>query len=86
MQATLAIGGLTLGLAAAMQLGNVGVAVGAILLGASVPFTLIVIFPTNNELLNPALDARSPRAAQLLHRWNRLHAVRTALSAAAASQ
>ena len=83
MQATLAIGGFTVGFAAAMQLGDVEVAVGAILLGASVPFTLIVIFPTNNELLNPALDAHSPRAAQLLHRWNRLHAVRTALSAAA---
>jgi hypothetical protein len=83
MQATLATGGFILGLGAAWQLGETGVAAGAILLGASVPFTLIVIFPTNKELLNPALNARSSKAAQLLHRWNRLHAVRTVLSAAA---
>jgi len=83
MQATLAIGGFTLGLGAAWQLAEVAVAAGAVLLGASVPFTLIVIFPTNKQLLNPSLDAQSPKAAKLLHRWNRLHAVRTVLSGAA---
>jgi hypothetical protein len=27
----------------------------------SVLFTLIVVFPTNKQLLDPALDSRSPR-------------------------
>src|SRR5262249_27779231 len=35
------------------------------------------------QLLDPALDPRSAKAANLLRRWNRLHAVRTILSAAA---
>jgi len=45
-----------------------------------IPFTLIVILPTNKQLLNPALDRRSVQAGQLLTRWGRLHAVRGALS------
>jgi len=45
-----------------------------------IPFTLIVILPTNKQLLNPALDRRSAEAERLLARWVRLHAVRTALS------
>jgi hypothetical protein len=57
--------------------------VGAILLGAVVPFTLIVILPTNNQLLDPTLDPRSHKAALLLNRWGRLHATRSILSTAA---
>jgi hypothetical protein len=45
-----------------------------------IPFTLIVILPTNNQLLNPALDRRSAQAERLLARWGRLHAVRSVLS------
>jgi hypothetical protein len=83
MQLSLAIGGLGSGLVAAWQLRDTWVAAGALLLAASVPFTLIVIFPTNKKLLDPALDPQSAQAAGLLRRWNRLHGVRTALSAAA---
>jgi hypothetical protein len=83
MQASLAIGGVALGLAAAWQLRDAWTAAGAVLLGTPVPFTLIIIFPTNKQLLSPALDPRSARAASLLRRWNRLHGVRTVLSAAA---
>src|SRR5215470_731452 len=72
LQAPLALGGLTVGLVAAWQLGDAGVAAGAVLLGASVPFTLIAIFPTNKQLLDRALDPQSARAAGLLRRWNRL--------------
>jgi hypothetical protein len=50
------------------------------LLGSVIPFTLIVILPTNKQLLNPALDRRSAQTAQLLVRWGTLHAVRSALS------
>src|SRR5437899_679974 len=48
-----------------------------------IPFTLIVILPTNKQLLNPALNKRSAQAGQLLARWGKLHAVRSALSALA---
>jgi len=83
MQASLAIGGLALGLAAGWRLGDVWIAFGAILIGACVPFTLIVILPTNKQLLDPTLDLNSVRTANLMRRWNRLHAVRTILSFAA---
>jgi len=58
-------------------------AIAAALLGLVVPFTLIVIFPTNKQLLAPNLDPRSVTTGVLLARWNRLHAVRSALSGAA---
>ncbi len=50
---------------------------GGLLLGALVPYTLVVIFPTNKRLLDARLDPGSPEAAELLHRWGRLHAVRS---------
>jgi hypothetical protein len=83
LQASLALGGLALGLTAAWQLHDTWVVVGAVLLGASVPFTLIVILPTNKQLLDPTLDSGSPRVTGLFRRWNRLHAIRTILSAVA---
>jgi hypothetical protein len=45
-----------------------------------VPFTLIVILPTTELLLDRSLDANSSESATLLRRWGRLHAVRTAVS------
>ena len=54
--------------------------IGGILLGSVIPFTLIVIFPTNRQLLDPDLDKNSDLAVQLLTRWGRLHAVRSILS------
>ena len=57
--------------------------VAAVSLGAVVPFTLVVILPTNSRLLDPALDPRSPDATRLLVRWGRLHAGHSALSALA---
>ena len=58
-------------------------AVGALLIFAVIPFTLIVILPTNKELLAPSLDRKSTNTHKLLVRWGRLHAVRTAASLAA---
>jgi len=54
-----------------------------ILVAAVIPFTLIVILPTNKKLLDPSLDRNSELARSLLVRWGRLHAVRTVLSLAA---
>lgn len=45
-----------------------------------IPLTLIVILPTNKQLLNPALDRGSAQTGQLLARWGTLHAVRSVLS------
>lgn len=56
---------------------------GALMILAVVPFTLIVIRPTNNRLLEPGRDRRSDETLQLLKSWGRLHGVRSVLSAAA---
>jgi hypothetical protein len=82
MQAPLAVVGCVAGLAAAWQDADLIVALGAVLLGVVVPFTLLVIAPTNQRLLNPDLDAGGQEAAALLNRWGRLHAVRSGLSSA----
>lgn len=83
MQASLALVGLAAGIVAWVISREVGWLVGALLLGSVVPFTLVVIFPTNKRLLDPALDTSSAEAARLLARWARLHAIRSLLSAAA---
>jgi hypothetical protein len=58
--------------------------IAAVLVGAVVPFTFIVVMPTNQRLLSPKLDLDSEDARALLVRWGRLHAVRTLLSLVAA--
>jgi hypothetical protein len=83
MQGSLAVGGSLAGLVSSWQQQDLAVAAAAVLLGLVVPFTMVVISPTNERLLDPSLDAASPRAAELLARWGRLHAVRTSLSALA---
>jgi hypothetical protein len=57
--------------------------VAGVLLGSVIPFTLIVILPTNNLLLSSTLDKRSVEAERLLARWGALHAVRSVLSGVA---
>jgi uncharacterized membrane protein len=80
MQATLAVVGTLAGVTAGLANGSTAWLTGSLLLFLVVPFTLIVIFPTNHKLLDPALDKSSPEARQLLVRWGRLHDVRTVLS------
>src|SRR5216684_6497146 len=80
MQATLAL----IGALAAMVRwglgGQLGWLMGGLLLGAVVPFTLLVIMPTTELLLDASLDLNSPESSALLRRWGRLHAVRSAVS------
>jgi hypothetical protein len=83
MQASLAVAGCVTGLWSAWVLADPWVAAGAISLGAVVPFTLVVILPTNRQLLDPALDPGSKKAADLLARWGRLHMTRSTLSSVA---
>ena len=83
MQVPLALVGCIAGFWSAWQGGDAWVALGAILLGAVVPFTLVVIMPTNKQLLDPALDPHTERATALLVRWGHLHAVRSVSSGTA---
>lgn len=53
--------------------------IGGIVFGAIIPFTLIVVFPTNKKLLDPSLDKSSELATVLLAQWTKLHAVRSVL-------
>ena len=60
--------------------GRVGWIVAAMLIGAVIPFTFLVVMPTNRKLLDPHRDLTSTDTRDLLQAWNRLHAVRTASS------
>jgi uncharacterized membrane protein len=82
MQASLAALGTLAAIAAWLQGAQAPWLIGGLLLGAVIPFTLIVILPTNKRLLDPSLDKDSKLAEQLLHRWATLHLVRTVLSLA----
>jgi len=80
MQATLALLGAFTAMVRWGLGGQLGWLIGGLLLGAVVPFTLIVILPTTELLLDVSLDLNSPESAALLTRWGRLHAVRSAAS------
>ena len=83
MQAPLAVVGGLAGIGAWLLGSGTGWLVAGLLLGAVVPFTLIVIMPTNRRLLDPARDLASAETRSLLGHWARLHAVRSALALAA---
>jgi len=80
MQASLAAVGLVSSIAAWLAGASFLWVVAGVLLGSVIPFTLIVILPTNKRLLSPALDKRSAETERLLARWGMLHAVRSVLS------
>jgi uncharacterized membrane protein len=80
MQASLALIGSVAALLAWWLQGSAGWLIGGSLFVLVVPFTLIVILPTNNRLETQDLDIRPEEAGRLLRRWGRLHAVRTILS------
>jgi glycerol uptake facilitator-like aquaporin len=80
MQASLAIASFLAGVAAWWLGGGLRWLVGAVLIGLAVPYTLIVVKPTNDQLIDPARDPASAETRVLLERWGRLHAVRSGLS------
>jgi hypothetical protein len=83
MQAPLAIVSCLGGVAAWWLGGGLLWLVGAVLIGLAVPYTLIVVKPTNDQLLDPTRDPASVETRLLLERWGKLHAVRGGLSLAA---
>lgn len=84
MQASLAIAGALSAVGAAMnEPRKAGWLVGSVLLGSVVPFTLVVMLPTNTRLLDPTIEHDLEHLQKLLSQWNRLHAVRSVLGASA---
>jgi hypothetical protein len=83
MQAPLVLVGFLLGLVAWWQTSDWRWILGALLLVAGWPYTLIVIMPTNRRLLaaDPARAGAEERA--LVEKWGMLHAGRTVLGIAA---
>jgi hypothetical protein len=83
MQAPLAVIGFLFGALAAWQTGNWWWLLGALVLLANWPFTIFGIMPTNNSLMVIDPSTATPEVRQLIKTWGYLHAVRSALGAAA---
>ncbi len=80
MQAPLALLGAALGMLAFFGGYEWRWLLGAALMLANWPFTLLVIMPVNKRL--GAMTGAEPDLRVLIQRWGQLHAVRTALGAA----
>ena len=80
LQASLAVLGVIAAVGAWGQGRGPAVLGAGLLLGAVIPFTLLVVRPTNTRLLDPTLDRDSAEAVALLVGWGRMHAVRTVVS------
>ena len=82
MQATLAAVSAALGFLAAWINRDWRWIVGALLILANWPYTLIGIMPTNSRLKAAAESDAGPTSRALLLSWGRLHSVRTVLGIA----
>ena len=78
MQAPLAVIGFLLGLVAWWETEQWLWVIGAVLLVANWPYTLIGIMPTNKKLAATDLTGAGPESRALIEKWATLHGVRTA--------
>jgi Anthrone oxygenase len=83
MQVSLAVLATLAGVTVWLSGGGAAWLIGAVVIASVIPFTLVVILPTNNRLLEPGRDLGSTETRQLLEAWGRLHAVRSLLSVVA---
>jgi hypothetical protein len=83
MQAPLAVVGFLLGLVAWWQSGGWLWLLGALVLIAAWPYTLIGMMPINKALMATEAASAGPEARAMLQRWGSLHAVRTVIGAVA---
>jgi hypothetical protein len=79
MQAPLALIGTALGAAAWWATGDWLWLLGAIVFLSAWPYTLLIILPTNNELLAIDPGSAGPRSRALIEKWGWLHAGRSAI-------
>jgi hypothetical protein len=79
MQASLAIVGGLFGLLAYLNTLDWRWLLGAVVLLANWPYTLFVIAPTNNRLMDTPPEAATAETRRVLERWGALHAGRSAL-------
>ncbi len=82
-QIVLAIGGVLSALAAFFAGRGYAVLIAGLVLALVTPFTLIVIMPTNKQLLDPARQASTPGTQGLLDHWGNLHLMRTGIAVTA---
>jgi anthrone oxygenase-like protein len=79
MQAPLAVISFVLGMLAWWRVGHVGFLIGAFLIIAPWPWTLLVIKPVNDALLATDLDKAGSQSRALIVKWGTIHAARTVM-------
>lgn len=83
MQASLAVIGFIFGVLEWLVTGSIIWLIGAIVLVANWPFTLLVIMPVNKVLNDTPIESANADTRQSIEKWGSLHGVRSALGVAA---
>ena len=80
MQASLAIVGGIIGLAAYMSTPDARWLLGPLVLLTNWPYTIFVIMPINRRLMDTPPEAATAETRRMIERWGALHAGRSALA------